>query len=415
MFQFMTSTKIVFGEGSLDNSLTLLNQFGYSALLLTGEDSQRSESIIRYFKQQNIRYQQVAILGEPMIAMIEELAAKGRKLNPEMIIAIGGGSVIDAGKALAGLIPNQGSVYDYIEVVGRNMPLRAEPLPFIAIPTTAGTGAEVTQNAVLKSAQENVKVSIRNPEMLPNLAIIDPTLTYGMDKSLSGRTGMDAFVHLVESYVCGEPNPITDMICEEGLRRFSSAILLACEDDNPRARSDMSFVAMLGGMALTNAKLGAAHALASSLGGRISAPHGLITAELSPYVMQENIDAATEAGRSDILNRYRQLSVLLTGRMDADVDDCILWTSRLLKRLELGTLVEYGLCEVNLDQVANDALRANAIRGNPIPLNQQRLKNILQQASILCPFERNQEQSSAQQCKKDQVINHDSTPQLGNI
>lgn len=384
MFQFMTSSRIIFGEGALSNSLSSLNQFGYSVLLVTGKDSQRAQPVISYLKQQNMRYQQVAVHGEPLIAMIEEMAAMGRKFRPDMVLAIGGGSVLDAGKALAALIPNQGSVYDYVEVVGRNVPLQAKPVPFIAVPTTAGTGAEVSKNAVLRSAQENVKVSMRSPEMLADLVIIDPTLTYGMDPVMSGCCGMDAFTHLMEAYVCGEPNPLSDMVCEEGLRRLSGAILAACEDDDPRARSDMSFAAMLGGMALANAKLGAAHGLASALGGRLKAPHGLITAQLSPYVMQENVLAAREAGRADVLNRYRQLACILTGRMNAEIIDGILWTRRTLKRLNLPSVSEYGLCDIMFDDVAEDALLSNAIKGNPLPLNKQRLLSILEQICDSC-------------------------------
>ncbi|MEJ2762469.1 iron-containing alcohol dehydrogenase [Photobacterium sp. MCCC 1A19761] len=384
MFQFMTSTRIIFGEGALTNSLSSLNQFGYSVLLVTGKDSERAEPVINYLKQQSMRYQQVAVHGEPLIAMIEEMAAMGRKFRPDMVLAIGGGSVLDAGKALAALIPNQGSVYDYVEVVGRNVPLQAKPLPFIAVPTTAGTGSEVSKNAVLRSAQEQVKVSLRGPEMLADLAIVDPTLTYGMDPIMSGYCGMDAFSHLMEAYVCGEPNPLTDMVCEEGLRRLSGSLLAACEDDDPRARADMSFAAMLGGMALANGKLGAAHGLASALGGRLEAPHGLITAQLVPFVMQENVSAAREAGRTDVLDRYRQLACILTGRINAEIIDGILWARRTLKRLGLPALSSYGLCDMMFDEVADNALRSNAIKGNPLPLNKQRLVSILDQVCDGC-------------------------------
>ena len=393
MFQFMTSSRIIFGEGALINSLSSLNQFGYSVLLVTGKDGTRAEPVVSYLKQQGMRYQQVAIHGEPLIAMVEEMAAMGRKFRPDMVLAIGGGSVLDAGKALAALIPNQGSVYDYVEVVGRNVPLQAKPLPYIAVPTTAGTGSEVSKNAVLRSAQENVKVSLRCPEMLPDLSIIDPTLTYGMDPVMSGYCGMDAFTHLMEAYVCGDPNPLTDMVCEEGLRRLAGAIIAACEDDDPRARSDMSFAALLGGMASANAKLGAAHGLASSLGGRLDAPHGLITAQLAPYVMQENILAAREAGRADVLNRYRQLACILTGRMNAEISDGIQWTKRTLKRLNLPRVSEYGLCDMMFEEVAEDALLSNAIKGNPLPLNKERLLSILNQ---ICTCHQNNEHAQTQ-------------------
>lgn len=379
MFQFMTSTRIIFGEGALQSSLSVLNQFGYSVLLVTGQKIERASPIINYLKMQNMRYQHVAIRGEPNITMVEETALAGRKFKPDMVVAIGGGSVIDMGKALSAIIPNQGDVYDYVEVVGRNVPLKTKPIPFIAIPTTASTGSEVTRNAVLRSGQDRVKVSLRSPEMLADVAIVDPTLTYGTDAYTSGRGAMDAFTHLMEAYVCGEPNPLTDMVCEEGLRRLSMSIVAGCLQDDFKARSDLSFAAMLGGMAITNAKLGAAHGLASALGGKLAAPHSVITARLAPYVMKENIDAAKAAGRADILARYRKMAQILTGRTNASREDCVLWVNMMLDRLELPKLNEFGVCSTSFEKVAEDAMKSVAIKGNPIPLTKERLLFILQQ------------------------------------
>ncbi|EDN56730.1 Alcohol dehydrogenase, class IV [Vibrio antiquarius] len=379
MFQFMTATRIIFGEGALQSSLSVINQFGYSVLLVTGKETQRATPIINYLKAQNMRYQHVAINGEPYITMVEETAVLGRKFQPDMVIAIGGGSVIDMGKALAAIIPNQGNVYDYVEVVGRNVPLKAKPLHFIAIPTTASTGSEVTRNAVLKSGQDKVKVSLRSPDMLADVAIVDPTLTYGTDQYTSGRGAMDAFTHLMEAYVCGEPNPLTDMVCEEGLRRLSRSVIAACKQDNHKARSDLSFAALLGGMAITNAKLGAAHGLASALGGKLDAPHSVITARLAPHVMQENINAAKLAGRNDVINRYRKLAQLVTDRANANEHDGVLWVNMVLDKLALPLLGQFGVCQTSFEQVANDALKSMAIKGNPLPLNQERLIYILQQ------------------------------------
>lgn len=379
MFQFMTSTRIIFGEGVLHSSLSILNQFGYSVLLVTGKNLERSTPIIHYLKSQNMRYQHVAISGEPHITMVEETALAGRKFKPDMVVAMGGGSVLDMGKALAAIIPNQGDVYDYVEVVGRNVPLKSKPIHFIAIPTTASTGSEVTRNAVLRSGQDQVKVSLRSPEMLADVAIVDPTLTYGTDRYTSGRGAMDAFTHLMEAYVCGDPNPLTDMICEEGLRRLSSSILPACLQDDLKARADLSFAAMLGGMAITNAKLGAAHGLASALGGKLNAPHSVITARLAPFVMTENIKAAKNAGRNDVLQRYSKVAQLLTGRVNAKREDAILWVNMMLKKLDLPDLSSFGVCMTSFDIVAEDAMKSVAIKGNPIPLTQERLMYILNQ------------------------------------
>ena len=379
MFQFMTSTRIIFGEGAYQNSLSTLNQFGYSVLLITGKDLNRAQPLINYIHSQNMRYQHISISAEPQITMVEETATLARKFRPDMVVAIGGGSAIDMGKALAALIPNSGSLYDYVEVVGRNVPLKTKPLPFIAIPTTASTGSEVTKNAVLKSNQDQVKVSLRSPDMLADVAIVDPMLTYGTDAYTSARGALDAFTHLMEAYVCGEPNPLTDMICEEGLRRISASIVAGCRQDNPRARSDLSFAAMLGGMAITNAKLGAAHGLASALGGKIAAPHSVISSRLAPYVMQENIKAAKSAGRNDLLTRYRTIAKLLTGRDDASHSDGVEWVKAMLAKLDIPELTEFGLCDTSFNSVSQDAMKTVAIKGNPLPLTQERLEYILSQ------------------------------------
>ncbi|ELI0350892.1 iron-containing alcohol dehydrogenase [Vibrio vulnificus] len=412
MFQFMTATRIIFGEGALQSSLSILSQFGYSALLVTGKDLARAMPIIGYFKSQNIRYQHVAISGEPNITMVEETAIIGRKFKPDMVVAIGGGSVIDMGKALAAIIPNQGDVYDYVEVVGRNVPLKTQPIHFIAIPTTASTGSEVTRNAVLKSGQDKVKVSLRSPDMLADVAIVDPTLTYGTDAYTSGRGAMDAFTHLMEAYVCGEPNPLTDMICEEGLRRLSHSIIPGCLQDDYKARSDLAFSAMLGGMAITNAKLGAAHGLASALGGKLDAPHSVITAQLAPHVMNENIMAAREAGRADVLTRYKSLARLVTKNGDASELEGVEWVKGVLDKLQLPELSQFGVCSTSFDAVAEDALRSVAIKGNPLPLTKARLSYILEQV-CQCRLRSEQTQQEATGCAQF-IESEDYNLEMGN-
>lgn len=382
MFQFMTSTKICFGEGVLKDSLSIINQYGYSVLLVSGKDVSRFNFIVEYLQSQKMHYQHVAISGEPYIRVVEEIAQKARVFQPDVVVAIGGGSVIDTGKALAALIPNKGNLYDYVEVVGRRVPIKAKPLPFIAIPTTASTGSEVTQNAVLKSGQDKIKVSLRSPEMLPDVALIDPSLTYGMDVAKSARGAMDAFVHLMEAYVCGEPNLITDMICQEGFKRIRNSILPACLEDNHQARIDISFAAMLGGMALSNAKLGAAHGLASALGGKIDAPHAVISSRLAPFVMEENINTAIRENRKDILKRYFKLAQILTGRKHTHVRDAVLWVNMMLDKLPIPNLSEYGVCRTSFDKVADDALVSSSIKGNPFPLNKTRLMSILNQVCL---------------------------------
>lgn len=379
MFEFMTPTKIIFGAGSLQHSLPLIRQIGYSILLVSGRNQQRAHEIVADFQQHHKRYQHVAVSSEPNITMIEETANLARRFKPDAVVAIGGGSVLDTGKALAAIIPNQGSVYDYVEVIGRNVPLKAKPLPFIAIPTTASTGSEVTKNAVLRSGQDKIKVSLRSADMMPDVAIIDPTLTYGTDLYLSGRGAMDAFTHLMEAYVCGVPNLLTDMVCEEGLSRITHSIIDGCVEDKPQARRDLSFAAMLGGLALNNAKLGAAHGLASALGGKLAAPHSVITARLAPYVMHENIELARAYQKVEILQRYHRIAQILTDRCNVNLEDGVLWVNMILDRLQLPTLDHFGVCQTSFEEVVRDALQSNSIKGNPLPLTEERLMGILNQ------------------------------------
>lgn len=379
MFQFMTSAKVVFGEGALGASLSIFNQYGYSILLVTGQDKSRAKPIIDYVKRQNMRYQHVSISGEPNITMVEETAVVGRRFKPDMVVAIGGGSVIDMGKALAAIIPNQGDVYDYVEVVGRSVPLKTKPLPFIAIPTTASTGSEVTNKSVLRSGQDRVKVSLRSADILPDAAIVDPELTYDTPAEITARGAMETYTHLMESYVCGDPNPLTDMICSEGLKRLARSVMRAYKDNDFEARSDLSFASTLGGMAISNAKLGAAHGLASSLGGKIEAPHSIITARLAPFVMEENIKSAKLEGREDILARYTDIARIVTSDPKAEYSDSVAWTQMVLEQLALPNLSDFGICRTSFRKVAQDALKSASIKGNPLPLNEERLIVILKQ------------------------------------
>ncbi|NOI67489.1 iron-containing alcohol dehydrogenase [Vibrio sp. 99-8-1] len=402
MFQFMTSTRIVFGEGVLSSSLSVLNQYGYSVLLVSGRNTQRAKPVLNYLKQQKMRYQHVSISGEPNITMVEETAVIGRRFKPDMVVSIGGGSAIDMGKALAAIIPNQGDVYDYVEVVGRSVPLKTKPLPFIAIPTTASTGSEVTNKSVLRSGQDKVKVSLRSADILPDVAIVDPSLTVGASSDIAYRGAMETFTHLMEAYVCGDPNPLTDMICEEGIRKLSGALTLLTSDDAKFPYSDLAFSSMLGGMAISNAKLGAAHGLASSLGGKITVPHSVITARLAPYVMQENISVAREGGRDDILQRYRTIARLVTNNQHANEQDAVDWIKTTLECLKLPSLTDFGICMTSFRTVALDAMQSASIKGNPIPLTEERLIFILEQ---VCTCEEHEEGNQQEKSNASIEIN----------
>ena len=305
-----------------------------------------------------------------------------RQTRSNLVIGIGGGSVMDTGKAIAAMLTNSGELEDYLEVVGRGKPLTLPPVPYIAIPTTAGTGAEVTRNAVLKVPEHGVKVSIRSPLMLPRLALVDPALTHSMPPSVTASTGLDALTQLMEVYVSNKANPLTDGICREGLKRAGRSLRKAYDDGGDQAaREDMALASLFSGLALANAKLGAVHGFAGPLGGMISAPHGVICARLLPYVMQANVQALqSRAVGLPALARHDEIARLLTGKVTARAVDGLAWVQELCETLKVPPLAEFGLKEQDFPTVVAKAKKSSSMKGNPIILTDGELMEILKEA-----------------------------------
>jgi len=277
-FEFATAGRIVFGAGTLGEIGDLAADKGHRVFLVTGKNLDRATPLIEQLKKQGITITQFSIPGEPTTELVLTAVESARRAASDFVIAMGGGSVMDAGKVVAAMLTNGGELMDYLEVIGRGQPLREKPAVFIAIPTTAGTGAEVTRNAVLDSPQHRVKVSMRSPLMLPDLALIDPELTYSIPPDITAVTGLDAFTQLLEAYVTAQANPLTDGICREGLQCAARSLKIACLDGkNTGARRDMCLASLFGGLALANAKLGAVHGFAGPLGGDVQcAPRRLV-------------------------------------------------------------------------------------------------------------------------------------------
>jgi alcohol dehydrogenase class IV len=299
-----------------------------------------------------------------------------------MVIGLGGGSVIDTGKAIAALVTNPGDVLDYLEVIGKGHPLINSPLPYIAIPTTAGTGSEVTRNAVIEAPEQNVKVSLRSPLMLPRLALVDPELTYDLPPAITASSGLDALTQLIEPFVSIKANPMTDAICREGMYHAARSLQRAYQDggDN-EARQSMSLASLFGGMALANATLGAVHGFAGPLGGMLHAPHGKVCARLLPLVMQANI-AALESRQPEhpALSRYAELARILTGEATATALDGVIWTGELVERLGIPGLSDFGLRTTQFPEALEKTMKASSFKGNPIALNENELREILEKA-----------------------------------
>ena len=290
---------------------------------------------------------------------------------------------LDASKAIAALTVNEGDIFDYLEVIGRSRPLAKPALPVIAIPTTAGTGSEVTRNSVLASPQHRVKVSVRSPYMLPRVAIIDPALTYDLPPAVTATTGMDALTQLIEPYVSSRADPLTDGICLQGLRCAVRSLRRAYEDGGDRdARRDMAFASLCSGLALANAGLGAVHGFAGPLGGMYDAPHGAICAALLAPVTAINIRAMlTRAPDHPSLARYEELAVLLTGSETAGVEDAVEWLQQLCADLQIPPLSSYGFSMQDAPALIPKAQAASSMKANPIPLTNDELSTILAQAT----------------------------------
>jgi alcohol dehydrogenase class IV len=277
---------------------------------------------------------------------------------------------------------NPADVLDYLEVIGRARPISRPPAPFIAIPTTAGTGAEVTRNAVLHSPEHRVKASLRGPLLLPKLAIVDPELTLGLPAALTASTGLDALTQLIEPFVSCRANPMTDAVCRDGIPRVARSLRRACEE--PRdlaAREEMALASLLGGIALANAGLGAVHGFAAPIGGMFPAPHGAVCAALLPLVMEANIHALRRrAPKDQALFRYAEVACLLTGRSDADCDDGVKWVRELCAALGVPRLGRYGVGQHDVPALCEKATAASSMKGNSISLTMEELREILVQA-----------------------------------
>jgi len=381
-FEFSTAGRIAFGAGVSAQIPDLVAGFGQRTFLVLGGTPERFSRVIDQIAARGAMWQSFRVTGEPTTEIVQTAAKLAREAATDVVVAIGGGSVLDTGKAVGAMLTNEGDLLDYLEVVGKGRPLRKAPAPCIAVPTTAGTGAEVTFNAVLGVPNQHVKVSIRSPLMAPRWAIVDPILTYSMPPELTASTGLDALTQLIEAFVSNKANPLTDAVCREGLRRAGRSLRRAFLDGRDAdAREDMSLASLFSGMALANAKLGAIHGFAGPLGGQTLAPHGVICGKLLPYVMQANVRALQDrAADSPALARFGEVGRILTGRHTARASDAVTWIEELCTTLGLPGLRRYGLSENDFPTVAAKARNASSMKGNPIELNDEELIQILRQA-----------------------------------
>jgi len=377
-FDLATAGRIVFGPGALAELGGIAAGLGRRALLVTGRTPSRAEPARESLAGAGVATVGLAVGGEPTVDDVRRGADVARSEAVDLVVACGGGSAIDCGKAVAALLGNGGDPLDYLEVVGRGQAVTRPSAPFVAIPTTAGTGSEVTRNAVLASPEHRVKASLRSPLMLARAAIVDPDLLRSLPRHVVAASGLDAFAQLVEPFLSVRSNPLVDGLCREGLARSARSLRRAFEGDSSEpVRVDLALASLFGGLALANAGLGAVHGFAAPVGGLFDAPHGAACAALLPAVLRVNLGALSRRlPASPALARYREIAAIVTGRADASAADAVAWTQSLVRALAVPGLSRWGATEADVPALVAKARAASSMKGNPVALEEDELVEI---------------------------------------
>ena len=390
-FEFATAARIAFGPGTLRQAAGAVAALGVrAALLVTGRALERAAPVRADLAAQGIAVTTFSVAGEPTVSDARDGARAAVEAGAGAVVALGGGSAVDAGKAIAALAANGGDPLDYLEVVGAGRPLTRPCLPFIAIPTTAGTGSEVTRNAVLAVPEARVKASLRSPFMLPHLAIVDPDLLAPLPRAVIASSGLDALSQVIEPFVSARANPLTDALAREAIRRSPSALraayrdgLTGVDDGTASVRADLAFTSVCGGLCLANAGLGAVHGFAAPAGGMLGAAHGALCAAFLPAVMSANLSALrARAPGHPALGRFHEIAALVTGAPLGDVtaEDGIAAIADLCRALGIPGLSRQGLDAAEIEPLVAKAKVASSMRGNPVTLTDSELLGIVERA-----------------------------------
>jgi alcohol dehydrogenase class IV len=383
-FELAAPARIVFAPGALAEVAGIAHALGARPLLVTGRSSERATGLADALQRQGLAAPtRFAVAGEPTVALARAGTEVARAAGCDLVVALGGGSALDAGKAIAALLGNGGDPLDYLEVIGRGQPLRAAGAPFIAVPTTAGTGSEVTRNAVLSSPEHGAKASLRSPSMLARAAVIDPDLLADLPRAVIASGGLDALSQLIEPLISSRAQPVTDALAREGIGRSARALRRSFRQGlvDPDDRQDLALASLLGGLCLANAGLGAVHGFAAPAGGLWPVPHGAACAALLPHALRINLRAlqARAAGHPAI-DRLREVAAILTGRPAARAEDGIEWLEELCADLAIPGLSHYGMTAADIPELVQKARVASSMKGNPLPLSDDELAEIAARA-----------------------------------
>lgn len=383
-FKFTRTPHIYFGAGKFNDLEKIIGKFGKTAVIVTGSRSFKSsgklDALTKLLKNKSINYFHLSVEGEPSPGLIDEAVSKFRKKNIEAVVGIGGGSAVDAGKAVSAMLTQNGSVSDYLEGVEKGIGHNGVKVPFIAVPTTSGTGSEATKNAVLsQDSADGFKRSIRHDNFVPDIAIVDPELTVSCPPDITAACGMDAFTQLLESYVSLESSALTDALAFSGLEHIKDNLVPACTEGakNIKVRAGMAYASLVSGITLANAGLGIIHGLASVIGGFFNIPHGVICGTLVGAATEVSIGKLKSRNKTRTLRKYATIGALLSGSDSKGTDNCcellINKIDEWTHTLKLPLLCEYGMQIADLDKIADKTSNKN----NPVELNRDEIKDIL--------------------------------------
>ena len=377
---FATANRVIFGPGCLSRFSEILPSSGKKALFLQKSGLPAVGLIHQILDDRRIGYLDIEVSGEPDIARVDQIVMKAREFDCDFVIGMGGGSVLDTGKAVAAMLANPGDLLDYLEVVGQGKPLIYRSLPYIAVPSTSGTGSEVTKNAVISVPEKQVKVSMRHPFLLPDVALVDPEMTCGLPASVTAFSGMDALTQVIEPYLSKGRNWMVDMFCRDAIQKGGSHLYRAYRDGSDKeARLNMSWVSLMGGLSLANAQLGAVHGLAGPMGGMFNLPHGMICAALLHAVMEVNYRAIRkENPNHPIIRRLIDVACWLTGDSGAKVEDGINYLRDLTENLNIPRLSAIGVNREKLPELVEKSKKSSSMKGNPVALNDADILEIIE-------------------------------------
>ena len=382
-FEFSGVGRIIFGRGKFSMAGDLAKSLGRSALVIYNGNA--NESRVQTIARSGVQVHAIRQRGEPVVSQVDAAVEEARRRECDCVIGLGGGSAIDAAKAVAGLLTNGGSAIDYMEVVGQGRKISRPSAPWIAIPTTAGTGAEATRNAVIRLPEKKFKASIRSEMLLPRIALVDPDLGADVSPAVTAGSGMDALCQLIESYTSLGASPMTDALALAGIPLAAINLPVAFADGgNLEAREAMSLAALMSGMTLTNAGLGAVHGFAAPIGANFPIPHGVVCAALLPHVVHANIHAMrSQAGveASTGLDRYAAIGRIFGGTGEP-LDTCVSFIFDLKRQLKIPPLKEFGMDGGDIAEMVALARRTSSMKFNPVQLDEDVLGDVLRRAIV---------------------------------